>query len=463
MKKVTAIVLAAGQGTRMKSARAKVLHEIAGRPLLHHVLFAAFEAGVTDAIVVVGFGADEVRASLASFGDKVRTALQPEQRGTGHAVQCALAELGQDDGEVLVLCGDTPLVHAGDLKRLASALEAAGPDRELALLTCRVPDPTGYGRIIRDAAGSVVAIREHRDCSPTERAIDEINPAMYAARTAFVRAAVAKLEPNNDQRELYFTDVVAQAAAGSGAVAVVVEDAGSLAGINDRVQLDAAERAMHARIRDGLRRSGVTIRGDARVDAGVEVGQDAVLEHGVVLRGATKVGRGAFIDVGCVLTDVTVAEGAKLSPYSVATKSAIGARAQIGPFSHLRPESDIGEDAHVGNFVETKKTKLHKGAKANHLAYLGDGEVGEAANIGAGTIFCNYDGFKKHKTDIGPGAFIGSDSQLVAPVKIGKGAYVATDTTVTKDVPEGALAIARVKQENKEGYADRLRARLKAK
>jgi bifunctional UDP-N-acetylglucosamine pyrophosphorylase/glucosamine-1-phosphate N-acetyltransferase len=462
MKNVTAIVLAAGQGTRMKSQRAKVLHELCGRPLLQHVLDAAFAAGVKDAVVVVGFDAENVRASLARYGDRVRTAVQPEQRGTGHAVECALPEVPAGAEELLILCGDTPLLEAADLERLMRALADAGPQTQLCLLTCEVSDPAGYGRIIRDGSGAVVAIREHRDCSPEELGIGEINPAIYAARAAFVRSAVRQLKPNNAQGELYFTDVVAQAAATKGAVSVKVEDAESLSGINDRAQLAAAEDRMYAHITRALRKSGVTVRGDARVDAGVVVEPDVVLERGVVLRGATTVKRGAFIDVGCVLTDVAIAENARLQPYSVATRSTVGVGAQVGPFSHLRPESAIGEEAHVGNFVETKKTTMHKGAKANHLAYLGDGEIGAGANIGAGTIFCNYDGFKKHKTDIGAGAFIGSDSQLVAPISVGEGAYVATGTTVTKDVPADALAIARVKQENKEGYASRLRARLKA-
>jgi bifunctional UDP-N-acetylglucosamine pyrophosphorylase/glucosamine-1-phosphate N-acetyltransferase len=251
------------------------------------------------------------------------------------------------------------------------------------------------------------------------------------------------------------------AARGGGVASVLCRDAASLGGINDRAQLAAAEDLLYGRIADDLRRAGATVRSSARIDAGVVVAPDAVIEHGVVLRGKTSIGPGARVDVGSVLTDVTVAAGAEIKPYTIAQQASIGDKAQIGPFSHLRPESVIEAEAHIGNFVETKKTIVRRGAKANHLAYLGDGDIGEKANVGAGTIFCNYDGFKKHKTEIGPGAFIGSDSQIVAPVKIGAGAYVATGTTVTRDVPDGALAIARVKQDNKEGYADRLRARLK--
>ncbi|MBM4377632.1 MAG: bifunctional UDP-N-acetylglucosamine diphosphorylase/glucosamine-1-phosphate N-acetyltransferase GlmU [Deltaproteobacteria bacterium] len=460
MSKQTAIVLAAGQGTRMKSALAKVLHPVCGRPMLDHVLEAALTAGCDDAVVVVGHQREAVTAHLkASFGDRVRVAVQDEQRGTGHAVQCALTALDADCRVVLVLCGDTPLVRADDLRAVLAARKEE--DAPLAMLTCRVPDPTGYGRILRDE-GQVVAIREHRDASADERRLDEINPGMYAVRLDFARVALAALEPNNQQGELYLTDIVT-AASRISAVRDVPAPHQTLVGVNDRAQLAAAEDAMHHRIADDWRRRGVTVRTGARIDARVTIEVDAVIESLVVLRGATHVSRGAHVDVGCVLDDVVVGPGAKLLPYSVCTRSSIGEDARVGPFSHLRQDSDVGPEAHVGNFVETKKTVLHRGAKANHLAYLGDGEIGEGANVGAGTIFCNYDGFQKHKTTIGARAFIGSDSQLVAPVTIGEGAYVATGTTVTKDVPPDALALGRTPQENKEGYAAKLRGRLAAR
>jgi bifunctional UDP-N-acetylglucosamine pyrophosphorylase/glucosamine-1-phosphate N-acetyltransferase len=459
---VSAIVLAAGQGTRMKSARPKVLHELCGRPMIHHVVEAAFAAGAEDVIVVVGHGRAEVAAYLAgAFGERVRTAVQDVQQGTGHAVRCALPALSPEADRVFVLYGDTPLLDPAELAALPRALDtdSAAP---LAMLTVRVPDPTGYGRIVRDAEGRVVRVVEQRDATAAERAVDEINPGIYLARAGFLREAVGALQPNNAQNELYLTDVVEMAARAGGVASVAARDAASVAGINDRAQLATAEDVLYGRIADGLRRSGATIRASARVDAGVAVEPDAVVEHAVVLRGKTRIGAGARIDVGSVLTDVTVAPLAVLKPYTVAQSSTIGDKAQIGPFSHLRPDSRIEADAHIGNFVETKKTTVRRGAKANHLAYLGDGDIGEGANVGAGTIFCNYDGFKKHKTDIGAGAFIGSDSQIVAPVRIGAGAYVATGTTVTRDVPDGALAISRVPQQNKEGYADKLKERLKA-
>ena len=360
------------------------------------------------------------------------------------------------DGRVLVFYGDVPLLEASDI---AAVLEKPG----CALATCSVDDPSGYGRILRDASGEVTEIREHKDLrTEEERAVREINPGIFVASVAFMRQALAELRPNNAQGELYLTDVVSAARAKGDRFVTVDSRAEVLVGINDKVQLADAEDVLLERLRDHHRRNGVTVRSGARIEDGVVIGADSVIEQGAVLRGETRVGSAVRVDVGCVLTDVVVEDGVNLKPYSVLERSVVRARAQIGPFSHLRPDSEIGPDAHVGNFVETKKTKMAAGSKANHLAYLGDGVIGERANIGAGTIFCNYDGVQKHTTTIEADAFIGSDSQLVAPVTIGRGAYVATGTTVTRDVPADALAIARLKQDNKEGYAAKLRARFQA-
>ena len=461
--KTTALVLAAGQGTRMKSAVPKVLHLIAGRPLVHYPVQAALDAGCEEVVVVVGHGREQVAAYLAkAFGPRVKTAVQEKQLGTGDAARAGLAAVSESTERIVIFYGDVPLLSGEDVAPVAAKL-LEDARLTLALATCTVDDPTGYGRVLRDGKGEVTEIREHKDLKTTaERAVAEINPGIFAAPIAFIRAALARLVPNNAQGELYLTDIVAFARGANEPICAVPSRAEVLGGVNDRQQLIEAEREMYARIAKRWRVAGVTVRDGARIDASVTVGQDAVIESGVCLRGATTIGRGAVIDVGCVLTNVTVGEDVLLRPYSVASDSSIGARAQIGPFSHLRPESDIGEEAHVGNFVETKKTRMDRGAKANHLAYLGDGVIGAAANVGAGTIFCNYDGFSKHTTTIEAGAFIGSDSQLVAPVTVGEGAYVATGTTVTKNVPAGALAISRVRQENKEGYATKLKARLKA-
>jgi len=457
-----AIILAAGQGTRMKSPLPKVLHTVAGLPMYAHVVRAVLGAGVARTVLVVGHGREAVEADAqARFGERVTSALQERQLGTGDAVRAGLTGVPADTAWVLVLCGDTPLVHVGLVEALLGAARASAKD--LVMLTSKVADPTGYGRIVRGSDGAVLRIREHKDASPEERAIAEVNPGVYAMRLGFLREALGKLSTNNAQGELYLTDVVEQAAAGTGVDTLSwrFEDT---QGVNDRAQLAECEAPLRERFALALARSGVTVRDPKTLyaDVTVEVEPDAVLEPNVHLRGQTRIGRSAHVETGSVLRDVVVHAGAHLKPYTVAEKSVIGEQAETGPFAHLRPESVMESGSKVGNFVEMKKTRLGKGSKASHLSYLGDGDIGEDVNIGAGTIFCNYDGFNKHRTVLEDGVFIGSDSQLVAPLRIGKGAYVGTGTTVTRDVPADALAIGRAKQENKEGYAARLRGRFKA-
>jgi bifunctional UDP-N-acetylglucosamine pyrophosphorylase/glucosamine-1-phosphate N-acetyltransferase len=479
MTPTTAIVLAAGQGTRMKSALPKVMHAVCGLPIVHFGIQAALDAGCAEVVVVVGHGREAVEAYVArafasakdaSGAPRVRTAVQVEQRGTGDAARAGLAAVGAGAERILVMNGDVPLLRGDDLRQVLAALDgvtpasasASAPALALALATCVVADPTGYGRVLLEE-GEVALVREHRDLrDDTERAVREINAGIYAADVALFREGLAALAPNNAQGELYLTDVVAFAARAGRRITTVRLGEEVLAGVNDRDQLASVDGTMQARLVRAWRTAGVTVRDGARIEAGVHLEPDVTVESGAVLRGRTRVGRGSTVDVGCVLTDVEVGEGVTLKPYSVATDARIGEGAQIGPFAHLRPQSDVGPEAHVGNFVETKKTRMGRGAKANHLAYLGDGVVGAGANVGAGTIFCNYDGVRKHTTTIGEGAFIGSDSQLVAPVTVGANAYVGTGTTVTRDVPPDALAIGRARQENKEGYAAKLRARLKA-
>jgi bifunctional UDP-N-acetylglucosamine pyrophosphorylase/glucosamine-1-phosphate N-acetyltransferase len=457
-----AIVLAAGQGTRMKSALPKVLHGVLGIPMYAHVVRALLEAGVEHSVLVVGHGREAVAADAsARFGARVSCAVQERQLGTGDAVRAGLSGLPADyAGWVLVLCGDTPLVHAELVRALLEA--ARGCPGPVVMLTGEQADPTGYGRIVRDASGRILRIREHKDASPEERAIREVNPGIYAFRAPYLRAALGRLSTDNAQGELYLTDVIEQASA-EGVLGVPWSFADTQ-GVNDRAQLAQCEVALRTRLVTRLAQSGVTVRDPATtyVEAGVEIAPDVTLEPNVHLRGSTKVAAGAHIETGCVLTDVSVERGAHLKPYTVAAQSRIGKDAETGPFTHLRPDSVMEEGSKVGNFVEMKKTRLGKNSKASHLSYLGDGEIGADVNIGAGTIFCNYDGFNKHTTTLEDGVFIGSDSQLVAPVRIGRGAYVATGTTITKDVPADALALSRVKQDNKEGYAARLKARFKA-
>ncbi len=459
MSALTAIVLAAGLGKRMKSTLPKVLHRAAGWPLVLFPIRSALDAGAEAVVCVVSPDVkDRVAAVLAAElpHAPVSVAVQEVPRGTGDAVKAGIGVVRTD--RVMILCGDTPLVRADDLRALLGALG----EHELCLMSALLDEPQGYGRVLRDGSGKVLEVREHRDLrSDAERAVREVNAGVYVARTAALRAALEGITADNAAGEYYLTDAVALAAVGGGAVAIVGH-ADNLLGVNDRSQLAQAETLLFQRIARSHQLEGATVRGDARIDAGVAVGIDAVIDAGVILRGKSKIGAGALVDVGSVITDSEIGERATVKPYSVITESRVDSGAQIGPFAHLRPGSEIGPDAHIGNFVETKKTRVARGAKANHLAYLGDGEIGEGANVGAGTIFCNYDGFQKHITVIGPGAFIGSDSQIVAPVRIGRDAYVATGTTVTKDVPDEALAIGRISQENKAGYAPRLKARLAA-
>lgn len=456
---LSAIVLAAGKGTRMKSQLPKVLHPLCGRALVEYPVSAAFEAGA-DQVVVVTSGQPEIAQALeARYGkERIAVVVQDPPRGTGDAVRVGLTAVKHE--RTLILYGDTPLLRAQDLTELLAALDT--PGQELSLLTAILEKPFGYGRVLRDAAGNVVEVREERDLrSQAERAVQEVNAGMYAAATHKLREAVAELKPNNAQGEYYLTDVVAALAKTSRVIAVQ-GDADALVGVNDRADLARAEELLYARNRDFHRKNGVTVHGDARIDTGVELGVDAEVGAGASLRGASKVGAFARIDVGCVLIDAVVGAGTNIKPYCVLLQSNVGERAELGPFAHLRPESVIEDEAHIGNFVETKKTRVRKGAKANHLTYLGDADVGEKANIGAGTIVCNYDGFVKRQTIIGAGAFIGSDTQLIAPVSIGKNAYVATGATITEDVPEDALAIGRSRQVNKPGYAKNLREKLAA-
>lgn len=458
-----AIILAAGEGTRMKSSRPKVLHTIAGRTLVSSVVQAALDAGAARCIVVVGHGrADVERELFDQFGDRVETVVQPEQRGTGDAVRCAIEAHPDLGGRVAVMYGDCPLVPSALLRSLIDETKASAA--ACGLVTASLANPEGYGRIVRDDRGMVQRIVEERDCTRHERAIREVNPGLYAFETGFLREATAKLTPDNAQGQLYLTDVV-KLAADRGRVVDLEGDMNDLTGVNTQRDLAMAAARRRRTMAEELARNGVGIvdLDSVFVDVDCEVEPGASLGPHVHLRGRCVVREGAQVDVGCVLTDVVVEKDAKLLPYTIATRSTIGPAAQVGPFSHLRPESHLGARSKVGNFSETKKTTLGEESKVNHLSYVGDGVIGRRVNIGAGTIFCNYDGERKHTTTVEDDVFIGSDSQLVAPVTLKKGAYVASGTTVTRDVPEDALAVARPKQENKAGYAARLRARLRKK
>ena len=454
---IATVILAAGLGTRMKSATAKVLHRVAGRPMIEYPVGLARALKSKPIVCVLGHQSATVKEVVeARFGaGSVVVAIQKEQRGTGHAVAQAAAALKGFDGPVLILYGDVPLLTEATIKRLVDAAKK----RTLALVTTVLDEPTGYGRILRGERNRLVKIVEEKDASEAERSICEINAGIYCVDGRFLFDALKQLRSDNAQGELYLTDVAARAAASSD-VATIEVDAEEVMGVNDRVDLQRADQAMRRRVTLALMRSGVTMRSpeSCLIDAGVTVGADSEIGPLVQLSGATRIGAGARIDAGCVVSDSILGEGVHLKPYTVVAESEVGARSQLGPFAHLRPGSQLGADVKIGNFVETKKARFGDGAKASHLSYLGDAEIGDAVNIGCGTITCNYDGHNKFKTVIGAGAFIGSDTQLVAPVTVGAGAIVGAGTTVVEDVPPGALALSRGVQIAVPGYADRKRA-----
>ena len=440
------VVLAAGDGKRMRSARPKVLHEAAGRPLLAWVVEAA--RTLEPAAIHVVYRGESVRAGIESALEPGAPALhwveQPRPLGTGHALAQALPSVAGGRG-VIVLYGDVPGIEPGTLRRLRAE---AGP-REVALLTVSVDRPDGYGRVRRDSGGRVAGIVEHRDASPAERAIREISTGIIAAPAEPLRRWVAALSADNAQGEYYLTDVVGMAVdEGFRVAAVAPSSPGEALGVNDRVELETAERGLRRRRAEQLMRGGATLRDAARVDIRGEVatGEDVVIDVGVVLEGRVRIGRGAAIGPYSVLRDAEVGEGAEVLSHCVIDGARVAPGARIGPFARLRPGTEVGEGARIGNFVEVKASRIGPGSRANHLAYVGDAEVGREVNIGAGAITCNYDGVEKHRTTIGDGAFVGSGVELVAPVRVGEGAVIGAGSTVTRDAPPGQLTLSRSRQ-----------------
>ncbi len=456
------VILAAGLGTRMKSSRAKVLHRVAGRPMIEYPVGLARNLGSERVVCVLGHQADAVRFVVESrFGARsVDIAIQAEQKGTGHAVQQAADVLADHNGLLLILYGDTPLLTQTTIQRLIDTASAG----ILALVTCTPPSPKGYGRIVRNEAGKLTRIVEEKDCSDTERRIGECNAGIYCGPARFILESLTHLQPNNSQGELYLTDVV-EAATHELAVATIDAPVEEVMGVNDRVDLARADRMMRVRLAEAHMREGVTVRDPERLylEPDVKIGRDTELGPGVELRGKTVIGEGCRIDQGVVLSDAIIGNRVHIKPYCVVSDSTVGDESQVGPWAHLRPGTVLEAEVHVGNFVESKKTRFGRGAKANHLSYLGDADVGAKVNVGCGTITCNYDGYAKYRTVIEDGAFIGSDTQLVAPVTVGKGAVVGAGTTVYQNVPAGALALTRSKQINVAGYADKKRKEMEAK
>ena len=450
------VVLAAGKGTRMKSAVPKVLHAAAGRPLIDYPLRAAASLSPASIVIVVGSQADQLKEALAKRPG-VSFALQEPQLGTGHALLQAEPLLRDARGTLLLLSGDVPLLGAKTLAALVRLHESR--KAAATVLTAVVPAPDGYGRIVRQG-DQITAIVEHRDASPVDREIREINSGVYAFDIAPLFAALRDIGSSNAQGEYYLPDLVKiYRARGLTVETLRLEDPREILGVNSRKELADVASILKAAKNDELMAAGVTIVDPATAFIGpdVTIGADTVIQPGVYLEGTTRIGVRCQIHSGVRIVNSVVDDGAIINNFCVIIDSHISSGAQVGPFAHLRPHSDVGEDARIGNFVELKKTRIGHGSKANHLAYLGDATIGDHVNIGAGTITCNYDGTAKHPTVIEDGAFIGSDSQLIAPVRIGRGAYVAAGSSITNDVPSDALAISRGRQINKAGWATKRR------
>jgi bifunctional UDP-N-acetylglucosamine pyrophosphorylase/glucosamine-1-phosphate N-acetyltransferase len=450
---VNVVILAAGLGTRMKSKHAKVLHRAGGLTLIEHVVQAASGITGTEHItVVIGHQGEQVKKRLASTG--VSFVEQSEQKGTGHAVMACRAALESEPGLVVVLYGDCPLLSQDTLRQLVDR-QAAG-DAGVTLITTRLEDPTGYGRILFGKRGEVAAIVEQRAATDEQLAIQLINPGIYCFRAELLWKHISEIRPDNPAHEYYLTDMVEILnQAGHTAAAFEVPDATELLGINTRVELAAADKIFRDRKVRELMLDGVTIeRPDTvTVDGQVRIGEDSIVEPFARILGRTTIGADCGIGAGSIIENSELADGVHIAPFTSIADSRIEAGAHIGPFARLRKGNKIGADAHIGNFVELKNTQFGAGAKASHLAYLGDSEIGEQVNIGAGTITCNYDGVKKHRTRIGKKAFVGSNSTLVAPIEIGEGSYIGAGSVITKPVPADALALGRAQQVVKEGWA----------
>lgn len=456
------IILAAGQGTRMRSSRPKVLHEILGRPLVGHVVAAAQGSGAQHVVVVTGFGRDQVSSYLDRAWPDVITTVQEEQNGTGHAVNVTLTQLAErgvavSGGPVLVLNGDTPLLTSDTLLRLSAAHQAQ--DAAVTVLSALVDDPTGYGRIIRDVDNRVVANVEHADADDETRRVNEINSGMYAFDPDFLSTGLSQVGSHNAQGEQYLPDLIALACEDGLIVsAIPAMDVQEIEGVNNRKQLAACGKVLQRRINDTWMVEGVTMTDPdtTYIDASVELQPDVVLEPGVILRGATEIASGAVVGPDCTLIDTEVDADAHVNR-THAELAVIGPRAEVGPYTKLRPGTKLAADAKAGSFVEIKNADIGPGAKVPHLSYVGDATVGARTNIGAATVFVNYDGVAKHHTDVGEDVRIGSDTMLVAPVTIGDGAYTAAGSVITEDVPPGGLGIGRGRQHNIDDWVTRNR------
>jgi bifunctional UDP-N-acetylglucosamine pyrophosphorylase/glucosamine-1-phosphate N-acetyltransferase len=450
------VILAAGEGTRMKSRTPKVLHLLAGRSLLGHALATAEELAPRRLVVVVGHAREQVSAAALAAAPQAAIVVQDQQLGTGHAVRMVVESCGPADGTVVVSYADMPLLRSQTLRQLVEQHQASG--NAVTVLTAR-GEAAGYGRVVRDSAGAFLRIVEEGDATAAERAIDEYNSGCYAFNGKLLADAIKRVTTDNAQQQEYLTDVVdILRRDGHPVGTMLAADAGEISGVNDRVQLAQVRRTLNDRVLADWMRAGVTIVDPAStwIDVSVTIGPDAEIGPQVQLEGATVIGSGARIGPGCLLADTTVDEDAELL-HAVCRQSRIGPRATVGPFAYLRPGTRIAADAHIGTYVELKKADIGPGAKVPHLSYVGDASIGSGSNIGAGTIFANYDGAAKHHTEIGENAFVGSNTVLVAPVSVGDGAYTAAGSVITADVPPGDLGVARGKQHNSDGWVLRSR------
>lgn len=462
MKKIGTIILGAGLGTRMKSNLPKVMHPVLANPMITYPVKLALEINSQSVVVVVGYKRELVENYLKQkFNNNIKFAYQPQQLGTADAVKVAKDEIGNDVDYVLILYGDVPLLQKNTIEKLIDNHFSIS-DRLLSLVVTKSDDPPHYGRFIRDKNDNIIAIKEYKDCNETEKLIKEINPGIYLIKREFLFHHLDNISSLNAQKEFYLTDLIEIAAKESN-IGWVYEDFTTLQGVNDRVDLAKVNNWMNTKIIENWQKQGVTIFNPQNtfITTDVIIGKDTIIEQGVIITGKTTIGEGSYIEAGVRIEDCDIENDVTIKAYSVLEKSIVGKNSIIGPMAHLRPDSNVKQGAHIGNFVELKKTTLGENSKANHLSYLGDGIIGKNVNIGAGTIFCNYDGFGKYITNIEDEVFIGSDSQLVAPVTIGKGSYVGTGSTVTKDVPQDSLSICRANQVNKENYAPKLKEKLK--
>ncbi|WHY72455.1 bifunctional UDP-N-acetylglucosamine diphosphorylase/glucosamine-1-phosphate N-acetyltransferase GlmU [Fictibacillus enclensis] len=454
-----AVVLAAGQGTRMKSSLYKVLHPVCGKPMVQHVVDQISQLDMKKIVTVVGHGAEKVKDQL---GDASAYVLQEEQLGTAHAVMQAEETLSNEEGITLVVCGDTPLITAQTMQKLIDEHQAAGA--KVSILTAKAEDPAGYGRVLRNASGTVERIVEHKDATDEEKLVQEINTGTYCFDNKSLFEALSSVNNDNSQGEYYLPDVIEIIQKqGETVAAYQTPSFDETLGVNDRVALSQAEKTMKKRINENHMRNGVTLvdPDQTYISADAVIGRDTVIYPGTMITGTSRIGDNNIIGPNSEIKDSTIGNGNTIKQ-SVVHDSEVGNEVNIGPFAHVRPASSIEDQVKIGNFVEVKKSVMAQGSKASHLTYVGDAEIGRDVNLGCGTIMVNYDGVNKHLTKVEDGAFIGCNSNLIAPVTVGKNAYVAAGSTITEDVPAEALSIARSRQTNKENYVSKSRNNNKA-